>query len=158
MSYLFRRKPSASMAVAIVALVVAASGSAVAASDLGGAGLKNEIVVKPFRLNGGQSKVIAKAGALKLVARCRAGSPVEAEFVVVTKRAHTSLDAGPQNNDFGPGKEVLWGPISTYEANGTGAVLAPDGSAIYNSTYMLAGGDNVQNAGHCVFGGTFRVG
>ena len=63
--------------------------------------------------------------------------------------------AGPRPR---PGKEDLWGPISTYEANGTGAVMAPDGSAIYNSTYMLAGAGNVQNAGHCVFGGTFRVG
>jgi hypothetical protein len=146
------------MAVAIAALVIAASGSAVAASSVTSKGLSNEIVVKPFRLNGGQSKLIAKAGALKLVAKCLSGSPVSAEFEVVTSRAHTSLDAGPQNNDFGPGKEHLWGPISTFEANGTGAVLAPGGSAIYNSTYLLAGGDNVQNHGHCVFGGTFRVG
>jgi hypothetical protein len=91
------------------------------------------------------------------MAKCNAGTPVTAEYTVTTILIHTSLDAGSQANSFGPGTETLWGPIPVYEANGSGAVIASDGSFILNPNYFLAGGENLQNPGHCEFGGIFYV-
>jgi hypothetical protein len=65
------------------------------------------------------------------------------------------MDAGPQSNNFGPGSISFWGPESTYEANFEGGAAFSGLFMVQSLNVSLAGGANVQNAGFCVFGGTF---
>jgi hypothetical protein len=140
----------------IVAFALAIGGGAYAAAQLASSGPSTSFTVQVNRkLVPGTSSVIGTVGPLTITAVCNSGSPATAEYDLTTTAAHTSMDAGPQNNDFGPGEITFWGPRSAYEANFDGGAAFSGPWEVQSLNTSLAGGANVQNSGFCVFGGTF---
>jgi len=158
---LIRRRALLLVAVALVAggvvggtALAAGSGAKRATSParqhrIGGATTPGFIA--PFTAFPGQSRTLASVGSLTLTAVCN--NDGTGEYDLTTTMAHTEIDMGPQDDNFGPGTDTVWGPRSGYEGNDTGNALAPDGSAIFTTSVIYAGTSNSAFPGKCVFGG-----
>jgi hypothetical protein len=108
--------------------------------------------VPSFTLSPGQSRDVAHQGALTFTAVCNSNGT--AEYDATTTMAGSELDFGPQIRNWGPGTTKAWGTKSDFEGNfNTGAMIAPDGSAILTGSIILSGTNNASFSGKCVFGG-----
>jgi hypothetical protein len=141
-------------------VVLTAIGAGVAYGTTQGAAGKASVESASFVpvhlvLDGGNTAVIGTSGPMAIYARCNAGAPVGAEYRWTTSAAHSSMDAGPENDNIGPA-DVNWrGPEFVYEGNYSNGTAFSGVWHIANPVAELAGGNNNQNAGHCVFGGEF---
>jgi hypothetical protein len=145
------------LAATLIAVLSAAAGGAYAATQ-GGARtstVTSTRVVVNLVLFGGQSQTIGSAGPLSIQAVCNSGSPNTAEYRLTTTKSGTSMDAGPEDDDFGPGSINWRGPESNYEANYSNGAANWHQFAIYNSSVELMGGNNQNSDGACQFGGVF---
>jgi hypothetical protein len=158
---LIRRRALLLVAVALVAggvvggtALAAGSGAKRASSPARQhrvAGVTTPGFVAPTTLLPGQSKTIASVGSLALNIVCQANG--EGRYDLRTTMAHTEIDMGPQDDDFGPGTDTVWGPKFGYEGNTDGNAIAPDGSAIFTTSIIYAGTSNSAIPGKCIFGG-----